>query len=102
MRKNTTTSAAPLVILDDEAAVANSAPDLFTRNEPLGVISTRYSVIMPFMVSNNGRTVALIADADDPKQLSEAVAIVERRLGHLSSVIRYRTELPVSSTPNAA
>jgi len=102
MKENTRDIDVSLLVLDDDAPVHAYADEMFANNKPLGVISTRYSAVVPFMIGNRGRTVALIADVDDPNQLAEAIAIVERRLGHVTSLIRHRTDLPPSSAPTAA
>ncbi|RPA12115.1 hypothetical protein [Gordonia sp. OPL2] len=94
MRKNTRTPTVPLVVLDDDPAALDYARALFLRDIPLGVVSSQYSAAIPFMLGNNGHTVALVADVDDPDQLAEAIVLVERRLGHVGSVIRYAADLP--------
>ncbi len=101
MRKNTQPHDVALVVLDDDNAVLDYAQDMFSHDQPLGVVSTRYSTVMPFMLGNNGHTVALVADVDDTNQLAEAIVIVEKRLGHVGSVIRYRTDLPAGATHQA-
>ena len=102
MRKNTRTPTVPLVVLDDDPIVLDHARDLFRRDIPLGVVSSQYSAAIPFMLGNNGHTVALVADVDDPDQLAEAIVLVERRLGHVGSVVRYAADLPVDSPVVAA
>ncbi|KSU54909.1 MULTISPECIES: hypothetical protein [Gordonia] len=94
MKRTTHRASVPLVVLDDPAAL-DYARSLFDCDIPLGVVSSRYSVILPFMVGNNGLTVALVADVDDPDQLAGAIGIVERRLGRVTSVIRYAGDVPV-------
>ncbi|GAA3726217.1 hypothetical protein [Gordonia hankookensis] len=97
MRKNTHTPTVPLIVLDDDPAVLDYARALFRRDIPLGVVSSQYSAAVPFMLGNNGHTAALVADVDDPDQLAEAIVLVERRLGRVTSVIRYATDLPEST-----
>ena len=93
MKRNRHHSSVPLVVLDNPAAL-EYARSLFECDIPMGVVSGRYSVILPFMVGNNGQTVALVADVNDPDQLAGAIGVVERRLGRVSSVIRYATDVP--------
>ncbi len=83
-----------LVVLDDDAVVADHARALFEANVPLAVVSNHYTAVVPFMLGNNGYTVALVADVDDPAQLAGAIAITEQRLGPVAAVIRYATDLP--------
>lgn len=96
MRKHTTPDVS-LVVLDEDVAVLDYANEMFAHDEPIGVVSAHYSTIMPFMLGNNGHTVALVADVDDTDQLAEAIVTVEKRLGHVSSVIRYQADLPSSA-----
>lgn len=100
MRKNTRTPDIPLVVLDDDPAVLDYARDLFHRDIPLSVVSSSYSTVVPFMLGNNGHTVALVADVDDTEQLAEAIVLTEKRLGHVNRVIRYATDL-TDATPAA-
>lgn len=83
-----------LVVLDDDAVVADHARTLFEANVPLAVVSNHYTAVVPFMLGNNGYTVALVADVDDPAQLAGAIAITEQRLGPVAAVLRYATDLP--------
>lgn len=91
-----TTRDVPLVVIDDDPVVADHARALFAAGRPMAVVSSRYSDIMPFMLRNNGHTVALVANVDDTAQLAEAIVLVERRLGHVASVIRYASDLPTA------
>ncbi|MFW0784465.1 hypothetical protein AAFP35_08060 [Gordonia sp. CPCC 206044] len=100
MRKSTRTEV-PLVVLDDDAAVLEHARSLFRHGVPLAVISSHYSEVVPFMLGNNGRTVALVADVDDPDQLAGAITVVEGRLGRVGSVVRYGTDLPADRRVHA-
>lgn len=103
MRKHkNTNSDVALVVLDDDAAVADYAHSLFDHDIPLGVVSTHYSDVVPFMLGNNGHTVALVAEVDDPDQLAAAILHVERRLGNVGTVVRYAADLPVTSAMSAA
>ncbi|MCH5642087.1 MULTISPECIES: hypothetical protein [unclassified Gordonia (in: high G+C Gram-positive bacteria)] len=86
-----------LVVLDDDASVADHARTLFAAQAPLAVVSAHYSQVVPFMLGNNGYTVALVADVDDPNQLAEAIAITEQRLGTVAAVVRYAADLPHSA-----
>ncbi|WP_124707798.1 hypothetical protein [Gordonia insulae] len=97
MRKNTRTPTVPLIVLDGDPAVLDHARALFRHDIPLGVVSSEYSGVVPFMLGNNGHTVALVADVDDPGQLAEAIVLVEQRLGRVSSVIRYPADLPAGT-----
>lgn len=83
----------PLVVLDDDALVAHYAKTLFDEGTPVAVVSSNYYDVVPFMLRNNGHTVALVADVDDTTQLAEAIMIVEHRLGHVAAVIRYEADL---------
>lgn len=83
----------PLVVLDDDVLVARYATTLFDEGTPVAVVSSNYYDVVPFMLRNNGHTVALVADVDDTAQLAEAITIVEQRLGHVASVIRYEADL---------
>lgn len=83
----------PLVVLDDEARVAQYAQALFDEGTPVAIVGSNYYDVVPFMLRNNGHTVALVADVDDITQLAEAITVVERRLGHVGSVIRYESDL---------
>ncbi|MDL9938432.1 hypothetical protein QSJ18_16910 [Gordonia sp. ABSL1-1] len=91
-----------LVVLDDDPAVADHARALFDAGHPLAVVSNHYSAVVPFMLGNNGDTVALVADVDDPSQFASAIATTERRLGTVAEVIRYRTDLPATAHNPAA
>ena len=83
----------PLVVLDDDALVSRYAKTLFDEGTPVAVVSSNYYDVVPFMLRNNGHTVALVADVDDTTQLAEAIMIVEHRLGHVAAVIRYEADL---------
>lgn len=89
-----TAAPVPLVVLGSDAGVADYARHLFAVGTPFGVVSDSYSDIVPFMLGNNGRTVALVADIDDSAQLAEAIVLIEKRIGRVSQVIRYGTDLP--------
>ncbi|GAB93870.1 hypothetical protein GORHZ_247_00080 [Gordonia rhizosphera NBRC 16068] len=103
MRKLTRTqTTVPLIVLDDDPAVADHARALFAQNVPVAVVSSQYSTVVPFMLGNNGYTVALVADVDDPDQLAEAIVIVERRLGRVGSVVRYAADLPAVTARRSA
>ncbi|MDS1115211.1 hypothetical protein RD149_15715 [Gordonia westfalica] len=95
MNRRTSIPSVPLVVLDETIA-HDYARSLFDRDIPLGVISSTYYRVLPFMLYNNGHTVAVVADADDPGELAEAIVIVERRLGRVNSVVRYASDLPRS------
>ncbi|MXP22972.1 hypothetical protein GIY30_16670 [Gordonia sp. HNM0687] len=94
MRKNTRSPHVALVVVDDDPAVRDHARTLFAHDIPFGVVSGHYSAVVPFMLGNNGHTVALVADVDDPDQLAEAIVATERRLGPVGAVIRYASDLP--------
>ncbi|MEE3848958.1 hypothetical protein VZC37_01335 [Gordonia sp. LSe1-13] len=102
MRKHTRVPDVALVVVDDDPAVLDHARDLFRRNVPLAVVSNHYADVVPFMLGNNGYTVALVADVDDPGQLAEAIVITERRLGPVGSVIRYAADLSAAGSGTAA
>lgn len=91
-----------LVVLDDDPVVADHARTLFATGAPLAVVSSYYSQVVPFMLGNNGHTVALVADVDDPTQLAEAIVITEQRLGTVSAVIRYLGDLPRDHPTNSS
>ncbi|MFW0791138.1 hypothetical protein [Gordonia sp. CPCC 205333] len=84
----------PLVVIGSDPAVADYARHLFAVGTPFGVVSDSYSDIVPFMLGNNGHTVALVADIDDAAQLAEAIMLIEKRIGRVSRVVRYLTDLP--------
>ena len=90
------TLSVPLVVLEEPAAI-DYAHLLSSSNIPLAVVSNQYSAVLPFMLGNNGRTAALVADVDDPNQLAEAIVIIERRFGRVDSVIRYASDLPAEA-----
>lgn len=90
------TYSVPLVVLEEPAAI-DYAHLLSSSNIPLAVVSNQYSAVLPFMLGNNGRTAALVADVDDPNQLAEAIVIIERRFGRVDSVIRYASDLPAEA-----
>ncbi|MGV9710637.1 hypothetical protein ACWDTI_08225 [Gordonia sp. NPDC003424] len=102
MRKHTRTPDVPLVILDDDPTVLDYARTLVAHNVPVSVVSTSYTTVVPFMLGNNGHTVALVADVDDTDQLAGAILATERRLGHVDRVIRYATDLPDAGKPHPA
>ncbi|MFT4042066.1 MAG: hypothetical protein QM673_02765 [Gordonia sp. (in: high G+C Gram-positive bacteria)] len=93
----TITTDVPLIVLDDDEAVAEYAERRFRAGIPLAVVSGHYSDVIPYMLHNNGHTVALVADVNDPVQLAETIVLVERRLGRVGSVIRYGTDLPATA-----
>lgn len=90
----------PLVVLDDDALVATT-PRPCSTGTPVAVVSSNYYDVVPFMLRNNGHTVALVADVDDTTQLAEAILIVEQRLGHVAAVIRYETDLATAPHRNS-
>ncbi|MFI8773434.1 hypothetical protein ACIGKQ_14885 [Gordonia sp. NPDC062954] len=94
MRKNTRSPDVALVVVDDDPAVLDHARALFAHDIPFGVVGSQYSAVVPFMLGNNGHTVALVADVDDPDQLAGAIMTTERRLGPVRAVIRYASDLP--------
>lgn len=91
-----------MVVLTDEPSVRDHANTLVTAGIPVAIVSARYSDVVPFMFGNNGHTVVLVADVDDPEQLAGAIATIERRLGTVGSVIRYATDLPSAPVHHAA
>ncbi|GAC70451.1 hypothetical protein [Gordonia soli] len=95
-----TTTEVPLVVLDDDSAVRAIAQQMFADGSPMGIVGRSYADVVPFMLGNNGRVVALIADVDDPDQLAGAIRTVESRLGTVGSIIRFSADLP--STSHAA
>lgn len=98
MRKHTRTPDVPLVVLDGDPSVIDYARTLVAHDVPVSVVSTSYSTVVPFMLGNNGHTVALVADIDDTDQLAGAIVATERRLGHVDRVIRYASDLPEAET----
>ncbi|GAA1481644.1 hypothetical protein GCM10009624_20840 [Gordonia sinesedis] len=102
MRHSHTRPEVPLVILGDDDLVWAHARRLFAANVPLAVVSCSYSDVVPFMLGNNGYTVALVADVDDTAQLADAIVSVEQRLGPVGSVIRYASDLATPPVPTAA
>ncbi|GAB20468.1 hypothetical protein GOEFS_115_01080 [Gordonia effusa NBRC 100432] len=84
----------PLIVIGSDPAVADYARHLFAVGTPFGVVSDSYSDIVPFMLGNNGHTVALVADIDDSAQLAEAIVLIEKRIGRVHNVVRYSTDLP--------
>ncbi|MFW0796198.1 hypothetical protein AAFP30_20460 [Gordonia sp. CPCC 205515] len=99
MRKHTHTPDVALVVLDDDPSVLDYARTLVAHDVPVSVVSSSYSMVVPFMLGNNGHTVALVADVDDTDQLAGAIVATERRLGHVDRVIRYSADLPDASAP---
>lgn len=95
-------SGVPLVVLSSDAQVREFANELFAVGIPFGVVSDSYSDIVPFMLGNNGHTVALVADIDDSSQLAEAIVLIEKRIGRVSHVVRYATDLPHPEQHTAA
>lgn len=83
----------PLLVLGSDPDVADYARHLFAVGTPFGVVSDSYSEIVPFMLSNNGHTVALVADIDDSAQLAEAIVLIGKRIGRVSHVVRYSSDL---------
>lgn len=92
----------PMIVLTEDPAVRAYAEQLFEADVPVAIVSSSYSDVIPFMLDNNGHTVALVADIDDPEQLASAIVTIERRLGRVGSVVRYAADLPVSPIPHAA
>ncbi|MFT4127820.1 MAG: hypothetical protein QM662_16525 [Gordonia sp. (in: high G+C Gram-positive bacteria)] len=92
----------PLVVLTDDRAVRDYAQSLFDARIPVAIVSSTYSDIVPFMLANNGFTVALVADVDNPDQLAGAILTAEQRLGPVGAVIRYATDLPTRAPAHAA
>ncbi|MGC4934247.1 hypothetical protein ACLQ3C_11240 [Gordonia sp. DT30] len=92
--------AVPLIVLTEDRAVGAHAAVLFDAGAPLAVVSSAYSDVVPYMLGNNGHTVALVADVDDPEQLAAAIRTVESRLGPVGSVVRYRSDLPAEAFPS--
>lgn len=99
MRRNTHHPQVAVIVVDDDPAVLDHARDLFAHDIPFGVVSGRYTAVVPFMLGNNGHTVALVADVDDPDQLAQAIALTEHRLGPVGAVIRYASDLPRGAEP---
>lgn len=105
MRHKNSRPAVPMVVLGDDDAVRAHADSLFEANQPLAVVSSSYCDVVPFMLGNNGYTVALVADVDDTAQLADAIVSIERRLGPVGAVVRYASDLAapaVSSTSNSS
>ncbi|MFT3716149.1 MAG: hypothetical protein QM774_09440 [Gordonia sp. (in: high G+C Gram-positive bacteria)] len=98
----TRTPQAQLVVLDDDQAVLDYAHALADADQPIGVVSSGYRLVIPFLIGNAGHTVALVADPDDPAQLAAAIARVEERLGRVSAVIRTAADIPTSGLVPAA
>ncbi|WP_161893988.1 hypothetical protein [Gordonia spumicola] len=76
----------PLIVLDDETV--EYARTLAAAGTPMAVVSDRYTPVLPFMIGNNGYTVALVADVDDPIQLAEVLGRVESRIGPVTRTVR--------------
>ncbi|MGW0037044.1 hypothetical protein [Gordonia sp. NPDC003376] len=102
MRTHKPAPTVPLIVLTDDVVVRSYAEHLFDADVPLAVISAYYSDVVPYMLDNNGHTVALVADIDDPAQLADAILTVERRLGTVGAVVRYASDVPTSPVPHAA
>lgn len=102
MRMHKPAPEVPMIVLTDDRAVHTYADTLFDAGVPLAVVSSTYSDVVPYMLGNNGHTVALVADVDDPEQLAGAIVTVERRLGPVGAVVRYATDLPATSVSSAA
>ncbi|MEP9392380.1 hypothetical protein ABLE92_01535 [Gordonia sp. VNQ95] len=102
MRIHKHTPEIPMIVLTDDPAVRGYADALFDTDVPVAIVSASYADVVPYMLGNNGHTVALVADVDDPEQLAAAILTVERRLGTVGSVIRYGADLPTSPLPTAA
>ncbi len=102
MRMHKPAPEVPMIVLTDDRAVHAYADTLFDAGMPLAVVSSTYSDVVPYMLGNNGHTVALVADVDDPEQLAGAIVTVERRLGPVGAVVRYATDLPATSVSSAA
>lgn len=98
MRIHKPAAEVPMIVLTEDSAVRAYAEHLFDADIPVAIVSSNYSDVIPFMLGNNGHTVALVADVDDPEQLAGAIVTIERRLGPVGSVVRYATDLPVSSS----
>ena len=102
MRIHKTAPEVPMIVLTEDADVRAYAAALFEADIPVAIVSSHYSDVVPFMLDNNGHTVALVADIDDPEQLSGAILTIERRIGRVGSVVRYASDLPVTPMPSAA
>lgn len=92
----------PMIVLTEDAAVRAYAETLFDAGVPMAIVSSNYYDVVPYMLENNGYTVALVADVDEPGQLAGAILTVERRLGPVGSVVRYASDLPTASAASAA
>lgn len=73
MRMHKPAPEVPMIVLTDDRAVHAYADTLFDAGVPLAVVSSTYSDVVPYMLGNNGHTVALVADVDDPEQLAGAI-----------------------------
>ncbi|MEZ5212953.1 MULTISPECIES: hypothetical protein [unclassified Gordonia (in: high G+C Gram-positive bacteria)] len=80
-----------VVVLDDPAA-HDYARRLAATGARFGVIGARSVDVVPYLTGATGNVVALIADADDPAQLADAVSRVEDRLQALAAVVRHRRD----------
>lgn len=94
-RKKITPTDIPLIVLDDEHAV-DYARSLAATGTPMAVVSDQYSPVLPFMIGNNGYTVALVADVDDPIQLTDVLGRVASQLGAVTRTVRGADTLPAA------
>ncbi|WP_335334151.1 hypothetical protein [Gordonia phthalatica] len=63
---------------------------------PMAVVSDKYSTVVPFMLGNNGYTIALVADVNDPIQLDEVLDRVQSRIGAVTRTVRGTDSLPAA------
>ena len=94
MNTNSAQPSVQLVVLDDDQAALDYARALVAADVPVGVVSASYPLVIPFLISNRGLTAAVVADVDDPDQLASAIHRVEQKLGRVSAVIRYASDIP--------
>lgn len=83
-----------LVILDGDDAVAEYAHSLHRAGVRLAVLGASAESTAPFATGSAALT--LVADVDDPDQIARAITVVEERLGRVTGVIRYRSDLPAA------
>ncbi|EGD54469.1 hypothetical protein [Gordonia neofelifaecis] len=93
--KKITPTDIPLLILDDESVAAYAAR-LAADRRPMAVVSSSYSPVLPFMIGNNGYTVAMVADVNDPIQLADVIDRVQSRLGPISRTVHDSSDLPAA------
>ncbi len=93
-RRKITPTDIPLIVLDDETT--EYARRLAEAGTPMAVVSDQYAPVLPFMVGNNGYTVAMVADVEDPIQLADVLGRVESRIGPVTRTVGGHRSTPAA------